>query len=126
MDNFSLIESDFVFPQRLTLFEQVSKTLAEMICHGKWAPGEMLPNEIELAHSFNVSQGTMRRALNLLVDKGALIRRQGKGTFVAEMRALMRRTFKSATSSWFPMIRKKMNVFRLQLNFYSSIVLSLL
>ena len=87
MDNFSLIESDFVFPQRLTLFEQVSKTLAEMICHGKWAPGEMLPNEIELAHSFNVSQGTMRRALNLLVDKGALIRRQGKGTFVAEMRA---------------------------------------
>ncbi len=96
MDNFSLIESDFVFPQRLTLFEQVSKTLAEMICHGKWAPGEMLPNEIELAHSFNVSQGTMRR------------------------------TFKSATSSWFPMIRKKMNVFRLQLNFYSSIVLSLL
>lgn len=86
MDNFSSIESDFVFPQRLTLFEQVSKTLAEMISHGKWAPGEMLPNEIELARSFNVSQGTMRRALNLLVEKGALIRRQGKGTFVAEMR----------------------------------------
>ena len=52
MDNFSLIESDFVFPQRLTLFEQVSKTLAEMICHGKWAPGEMLPNEIELCPFF--------------------------------------------------------------------------
>lgn len=43
MDNFSSIESDFVFPQRLTLFEQVSKTLAEMISHGKWAPERCFP-----------------------------------------------------------------------------------
>lgn len=44
----------------------------------------MLPNEVELTSLFGVSQGTMRRALRMLVDTGVLVRQQGKGTFVAE------------------------------------------
>lgn len=67
-------------PRRETLFEQVSRMVAECIRQG----GEMLPNEVELAAAFSVSQGTMRRALRILTDNGVLIRQQGRGTFVAE------------------------------------------
>ena len=75
-----------LFPRRETLFEQVSRALSNQIHAGRWKPGELLPNEIELATEFQVAQGTMRRALKLLVDSGLLIRQQGRGTFVAEFR----------------------------------------
>lgn len=71
-------------PKRETLFEQVSQSVANLIHQGHWKPGDMLPNEIELAEQFGVSQGTMRRALKMLVDSGVLIRHQGRGTFVAD------------------------------------------
>lgn len=77
-------DDSFRFPQRRTLFEEVSERIGGLISKGKWHPGEMLPNEVELAGMFGVSQGTMRRALKMLVDTGVLVRRQGKGTFVAE------------------------------------------
>ena len=84
MEDFELESKSYFFPNRLTLFEQVSQSLSRLISEKKWRPGEMLPNETELAQMFNVSPGTMRRALKLLVDKGVLIRHQGKGPFVAE------------------------------------------
>lgn len=71
-------------PKREMLFEQVSNAVSAQIHAGRWKTGEMLPNEIELAEEFQVSQGTMRRALKLLVDSGVLIRQQGRGTFVAD------------------------------------------
>ncbi len=70
--------------RRETLFEQVSRKVADCIRQGRWKPGEMLPNEVELAAAFSVSQGTMRRALRMLTESGVLIRQQGRGTFVAE------------------------------------------
>lgn len=75
-----------LLPRRETLFEQVSRALADLIQRGEWKPGEMLPNEVDLAVRFGVSQGTVRRALKMLVDQGVLIRHQGRGTFVAEFR----------------------------------------
>jgi len=71
-------------PRRETLFEQVSRAVADCIRRGDWKPGDMLPNEVELAAAFKVSQGTMRRALGLLVQRGVLVRHQGRGSFVAE------------------------------------------
>lgn len=73
-----------LIPKRETLFEQVGRSVADLIRSGEWRPGEMLPNEIEMAARFGVSQGTMRRALKILVDSGVLVRQQGRGTFVAE------------------------------------------
>lgn len=85
--------SDFVLPlpKKETLFEQVSQLLADKIRRGEWRPGEMLPNEAELAASFGVSQGTVRRAMQILVSEGIVIRRQGRGSFVAEFSAEQRR-----------------------------------
>jgi GntR family transcriptional regulator len=47
------------------------------------APGEAIPSESELAIRFNVSQGTVRKAIDELAAENLLLRRQGKGTFVA-------------------------------------------
>lgn len=50
---------------------------------GEWRPGEAIPSEIELAGRFKVSQGTVRKAIDELSAENLLVRRQGKGTFVA-------------------------------------------
>jgi GntR family transcriptional regulator len=49
----------------------------------QWRPGEALPSEIELAARFGVSQGTVRKAIDALAADNLVVRRQGKGTFVA-------------------------------------------
>lgn len=50
---------------------------------GEWGPGEAIPSEVELAARFQVSQGTVRKAVDELAKEHHLVRRQGKGTFVA-------------------------------------------
>ena len=69
-----------------SLFEEVQKRITEKIREGVWKQGEAIPNELELADLFGVSQGTVRRALHELVSQGVLLRRQGKGTFVASFK----------------------------------------
>jgi GntR family transcriptional regulator len=65
------------------LYAQVKALLLKRIGSGSWKPGEMLPNENELAAEYNVSQGTVRKALMALETDKMLVRRQGVGTFVA-------------------------------------------
>jgi len=50
---------------------------------GEWKPGEVIPSESELAARYRVSQGTVRKAIDELAAENLLLRRQGKGTFVA-------------------------------------------
>jgi GntR family transcriptional regulator len=64
------------------LYEQVRARLIEGISAGEWGAGETIPSEAELARSFRVSIGTIRKAVDALVAERALVRRQGKGTFV--------------------------------------------
>lgn len=51
--------------------------------NGIYPPGSMLPSEIDLGEELGVSQGTARKALIELEQKGIIERRQGRGTFVA-------------------------------------------
>lgn len=53
-------------------------------CRGSLQPGDMLPGEREIEQLFGVSRITVRRAIGDLVNAGALVRKRGKGTFVAE------------------------------------------
>ena len=64
------------------LYEQVRARLIEGISAGRWRPGEALPSEAALAAAHRVAIGTIRKAVDSLVAEGALLRRQGKGTFV--------------------------------------------
>jgi GntR family transcriptional regulator len=50
---------------------------------GEWKPGEPIPSEMDLAVRYRVSQGTVRKAIDELATENLLVRRQGKGTFVA-------------------------------------------
>jgi len=71
-------------PARQPLYAQVRALILRRLIDGVWRPGTMLPSEIQLGVDFNVSQGTVRKALDALVAENLVIRRQGRGTFVAE------------------------------------------
>lgn len=64
------------------LYREVKRHLIADIQSGRVAPGGALPNESELAKRFNVSIGTVRRAVDELVADNILVRQQGRGTFV--------------------------------------------
>ncbi|MFT6389327.1 MAG: GntR family transcriptional regulator [Cellvibrionaceae bacterium] len=65
------------------LYAQVQELLITRIIKGEWSPTEIIPSEIKLARELGVSQGTIRKAITGLVERKVLIRRHGKGTFVA-------------------------------------------
>ena len=65
------------------LYEEIRQQVTRGLMAGEWKPGELIPSEIELARRFGVAKGTVRRALDDLVSEKILVRRQGRGTFVA-------------------------------------------
>ncbi|MFM8812296.1 MAG: GntR family transcriptional regulator [Methylophilaceae bacterium] len=65
------------------LYEQIKRMLTQSLIDGEWKAGEMIPSEMELAARFQVSQGTVRKAIDALVSENILTRRQGKGTYVS-------------------------------------------
>ncbi|MCD6450370.1 MAG: GntR family transcriptional regulator [Thermotogaceae bacterium] len=83
---------EFVWPDRVLidkkspvpLFFQIAEKIKKMIMEGKIKPGDKLPPEEELCRIFDVSRTTIRNAMNQLVIEGILIRKKGKGTFVAK------------------------------------------
>src|ERR1700736_4170987 len=70
-------------PSFRPLYEQIKILLTQSLVAGEWKPGEAIPSEIELAARFRVSQGTVRKAIDELASEHILVRRQGKGTYVA-------------------------------------------
>ncbi len=70
-------------PSYRPLYEQIIGLLTQSLIAGEWRPGESIPSEFELAARYQVSQGTVRKAIDMLAKDHILIRRQGKGTFVA-------------------------------------------
>jgi GntR family transcriptional regulator len=65
------------------LYRQIKGLIMQSLETGEWRPGEAIPSEIELAARYKVSQGTVRKAIDELSAEKHLLRRQGKGTFVA-------------------------------------------
>jgi len=70
-------------PARRPLYEQIKILLTNSLVAGEWKPGEAIPSEMDLAERYHVSQGTVRKAVEELAAEKILMRRQGKGTFVA-------------------------------------------
>lgn len=65
------------------LYQQIKALITKSLQNGEWKPGELIPSEMELAARFKVSQGTVRKAIDELAAENLVMRRQGKGTFVA-------------------------------------------
>ena len=72
-------------PSYQPLYLQIRALLVAQLDAGEWKPGEAIPSEHELAARFRVSPGTVRKAIDALATDNLLVRRQGKGTFVATL-----------------------------------------
>jgi len=65
------------------IFQQIKDYLTGEIASGHWKEGDLVPSEQALVRMFGVSRMTVNRAVRELTAEGALVRRQGSGTYVA-------------------------------------------
>jgi GntR family transcriptional regulator len=66
------------------LYLQLRDVLVERIATGEWKINRAIPNECDLAREYDVSPGTMRKALDLMESQHLVTRHQGRGTFVTD------------------------------------------
>ena len=79
----SVDESNPATPAFSPLYQQIKGLILQSLQSGEWKPGEAIPSEMDLATRYRVSQGTVRKAIDELATSNLVVRRQGKGTFVA-------------------------------------------
>jgi len=71
---------------RLPRYHQLRDDLKSRIASGAWHPDEPIPTEAELARTYAVAIGTVRKAVDMLVQEGLLLRSQGRGTYLRRPR----------------------------------------
>ena len=76
-------DSQAATPAFSPLYQQIKGLILQSLQASEWKPGESIPSEMELAARYRVSQVTVRKAIDELASGHLLIRKQGKGTFVA-------------------------------------------
>jgi GntR family transcriptional regulator len=77
-------------PEFQPLYLQIKQLLIQRVLSGEWRPAQLLPSEMKLAEEYNVSQGTVRKAIEEMAAENLVVRQQGKGTFVATHRSSVR------------------------------------
>ena len=82
------------------LYEQLAAIIGNEIVDGKYLPGERISGEQALADKYGLSRVTVRHALALLTERGFVVSRQGKGTFVSDTAALADDRLKKASFSF--------------------------
>lgn len=70
---------------RMLPSEEVMASIRQRIAEGGWEPGMRLPSERELVQQFGCARMTVHRALRELEGEGLIERRQGSGSYVAEL-----------------------------------------
>ena len=63
-------------------YRKIKQHINEALRQGKWKHGQKMASESQLAERYDVSIGTVRRAVGELVAENILVRQQGRGTFV--------------------------------------------
>lgn len=67
----------------VALYKKVKIEVTRMLSSRVFNAGDLLPTEKQLAARFGVSVGTIRRAMDELVNEHVLVRKQGRGTQLA-------------------------------------------
>lgn len=67
------------------LYKNIAAEITQRIYQGEYPSGSYLPSENSLAQEFEVTRSTIRKALNVLKEKGTIESRQGKGYLVREL-----------------------------------------
>ena len=78
-----MLQQSHSSPTFSPLYRQIKSLILQGLESGEWRPGEAIPSETELALRFSVSQGTVRKAIDEMAAENLLVRKQGKGTYVA-------------------------------------------
>lgn len=68
----------------MSLYSHIAEEISAMIREGAYKPGDLLPTEMELSKTYNVSRPTVRAAMQQLAVDGYIRRVKGSGTFVAK------------------------------------------
>ncbi len=68
----------------IPLYIQLVGIIKRHISGGALVPGDLLPSETELCRALNISRNTVRQAIGELEEEGLVVRKRGKGTFVAD------------------------------------------
>jgi|UPI0002D7F4E2 GntR family transcriptional regulator len=80
----SSVQQGIDFHSPIPFYVQLWDLLRENIKQGVWRPGDQLPGEHALCEQYGVSRTVVRQALSELEAEGLIVRRRGKGAFVAE------------------------------------------
>ncbi len=83
-DPLELLKTAINHDSHIPYYVQVKDALRECIEGGDWSPGTQLPGEPELCQLFQVSRTVIRQALKEMEYEGLIVRKKGRGTFVAE------------------------------------------
>lgn len=67
----------------IPFYIQLREILEARIAQGEWQPGDRLPSEQELCDRYQVSRTVVRQTLLEMESKGLIVKRRGKGSFVA-------------------------------------------
>lgn len=67
---------------KLPRYVQIRWQLQKLLVNSKWKVDQPIPSEQELVSQYGVSIGTIRKAVECLVEDGFLVKIQGKGTFL--------------------------------------------
>jgi GntR family transcriptional regulator len=66
------------------LYQQLAERIRQAVQEGVYREGEKIPSEQELIARYDVSRVTVRKAMQALLEKGLIIRQQGRGTFIRQ------------------------------------------
>jgi len=84
MDNNPVLNNKLTLDSELPLYTQLISIIKRCITTGEVRIGQLLPSEAELCQAFGISRNTVRQAIGALEEDGFVVRKRGKGTFVAD------------------------------------------
>lgn len=84
MENSPILKAELTDDGNIPLYSQLINVVKRYISAGLLVPGDLLPSETKMIKNFGVSRSTVRQAMGALEDEGLVIRKRGRGTFVAE------------------------------------------
>lgn len=84
MQNHTILASRLSMDSDIPLYTQLVGIIKQNISSGELGVGDLLPSEAELCRTMGISRNTVRQAIGELEEEGLVVRKRGKGTFVAD------------------------------------------
>ena len=84
MEHNAILDSKLSLSSNIPLYAQLVGIIKREISSGALKIGDLLPSEAELCRALDISRNTARQAIGELEDEGLVVRKRGKGTFVAD------------------------------------------